>query len=116
MPKINFSHPNPELDALGFEDHQLHVRLEDPELSDKLIAYLSPLVGNGTELVTIVSPGLAHLAVLVLTTIHGLTGSFPLVVSMVRGEDGGFSPLPAVNLQKYRNSCARKSREGLKVL
>jgi len=115
MIKINFSHPNAVLEAEGYVNHQFHVRLEDPDLLANLIVYLSPIVGDGSEDVTIVSPGLAPLSVLVVTVIHGLTGRFPLVVAMKKGDDG-FFPLPAVNLQEYRNSCVRLSREGLTVL
>ena len=46
--------------------------------------------------------------------IHGLTGYFPQVVSMVKGEDG-FTPLPPTDLQEYRNSCCRLARENLQV-
>jgi len=113
MIKLNFSHPNSKLE--GFTNHQLHVDLADIQLEEKIIAYLLPLVGDGSEPVTIVSPGLAHLGLLVLTAIHGLTGHFPLVIAMKKGDDG-FFPLPAVNLQEYRNSCVRISREGLTVL
>jgi|GEM_PF-4368237 len=115
MIKLNFSHPNPVLTADGFVNHQLHVDLADAELCQKLIAYLASIVGDGSEDVVIVPPGLAPLSVLVVVAIHGLTGYFPSVVAMTKGEDG-FSPLPAVNLQEFRNSCVRTSREGLKVL
>jgi len=113
MIKLNFSHPNSKLE--GFTNHQLHVDLSDVELLNKLIDYISPLVGDGSEPITIVPPGLAPLSVLVVVAIHGLTGYFPLVVAMKKSDDG-FFPLPAVNLQEYRNSCVRISREGLKVL
>jgi hypothetical protein len=115
MIKLNFSHPNPVLTEQGFVNHQLHVDLADPELLNKLRDYLLPLVGDGSEPVTIVAPGLAPLAVLVIVTIHGLTGYFPQVVSMVKGENG-FIPLPPLDLQEYRNSCVRPIRDNLKIL
>jgi hypothetical protein len=115
MIKLNFSHPNPILKEEGFQDHQLHVDLADPELLDKLKNYLFPIVGDGSEEVVIVPPGLAPLSVLVVVSIHGMTGYFPQVVSMTKGENG-FTPLPPTNLQEYRNSCVRIGREGLKVL
>jgi len=115
MIKLNFSHPNSILEAEGYVNHQLHVDLSDAELLNKLKIYLAPIVGDGKELVTIVLPGLSLLAVFVVVAIHGLIGNFPFIVSMVRKEDG-FEPLPPVNLQEYRNSCIRKSREGLTVL
>jgi hypothetical protein len=115
MPKINFSHPNDALTEQGFTHHQLHVDLTDPELLNKLKDYLLPLVGDGREEVTIVPPGLAPLSVLVVVAIHGMTGYFPNVVGMVRGENG-FEPLPPIKLQEYRNSCVRVCREGLDIL
>jgi hypothetical protein len=115
MIKLNFSHPNPILNEQGFVNHQLHVDLADPELLNKLRDYLFPLVGDGSEELVIVPPGLAPLSVLVIVACHGLTGYFPQVISMVKGENG-FIPLPPTNLQEYRNSCVRISREGLKVL
>lgn len=115
MLKLNFSHPNPILTRMGFTDHQLHVDLTDPTLLEKLRNYLFPIVGDGSEEVTIVPPGLAPLSVLVVVTIHGLTGYFPKVISMVKKE-GGFEPLLPTDLQEYRNSCVRMSRENLKIL
>jgi hypothetical protein len=115
MIKLNFSHPNSVLTAQGFFNHQLHVDLADPELLTKLRDYLLPLVGDGSEDVVIVPPGLAPLSILVIVAIHGLTGYFPQVISMIKGEDG-FIPLPPTDLQEYRNSCVRISRENLKVL
>lgn len=115
MPKLNFSHANPILTEQDYSHHQLHVDLADPELLNKIKDYLFPLVGDGSEEVIIVPPGLAPLSVLVVTAIHGLTGHFPKVVSMIKKESG-FEPLPSVDLQVYRNSCVRVHREGLKVL
>lgn len=115
MPKLNFSHANPLLTEQGFEHHQLHVDLADPLLLNKIKDYLYPIVGDGSEETVIVPPGLAPLSVLVVTAIHGLTGYFPKVISMVKKESG-FEPLPAVDLQEYRNSCVRVSREGLRIL
>ena len=115
MIKLNFSHPNPVLKAQGFKDYQLHVDLADTQLLHKLKAYLLPVVGDGSEDVVIVPPGLAPLSVLVVVAIHGLTGYFPKTVSMVKGEDG-FTPLPPTDLQEFRNSCCRLARENLQVL
>lgn len=115
MIKLNFSHPNSILDAQGFVNHQLHIDLADPELLTKLKDYLFPLVGDGTEEVVIVPPGLAPLSVLVVVAIHGMTGYFPQVIAMTKGENG-FIPLPPTNLQEYRNSCVRLARKGLQVL
>ena len=115
MVKLNFSHPNPVLKAQGFKDYRLHVDLSDPQLLNKLKAYLLPIVGDGSEDVVIVPPGLAPLSVLVVVGIHGLTGYFPKTVSMIKGEDG-FIPLEPVDLQEYRNSCCRLALENLELL
>lgn len=115
MIKLNFSHSNSVLTAQGFTNHHLHVDLSDPELLTKLRDYLFPLVGDGGEDVVIVPPGLAPLSVLVIVAIHGLTGYFPKVVAMTKGEDG-FTPLPPTDLQEFRNSCCRLARENLQVL
>ena len=115
MIKLNFSHANSVLKAQGFIDHQLHVDLSDPYLLTKLRDYLLPLVGDGSEEIVIVPPGLQRLSVLVVVTIHGLVGHFPKIVNMVKTEEG-FESLPTLDLQEYRNSCVRINREGMKVL
>ena len=85
--KLNLSgHANEHLDQLGFLfPGVLHVDLADPELATKLTNFLSPLMNSGDQVV-VALPGLSPLAALVLTIIHGLTGSFPTVLPLVRGE------------------------------
>jgi hypothetical protein len=114
--KLNLSgHANEHLDQMGFAfPGTLHVDLSDPELGQKLTNFLSPLMGSGDHVV-VALPGLAPLAALVLTIIHGLTGSFPTVQPLVRGESG-FVPGPQIDLQTLRNDVARASRKDIIVL
>jgi len=114
--KLNLSgHANEHLDQMGFAfPGTLHVDLSDPELGQKLTNFLSPLMGSGDHVV-VALPGLAPLAALVLTIIHGLTGSFPTVQPLVRGESG-FVPGPQIDLQTLRNDVARASRKDVIIL
>jgi len=114
--KLNLSgHVNAELEAMGFTfPGVLHVDLSDPELATKLTNFLSPLMNSGDQVV-IALPGLSPLAALVLTIIHGLTGSFPVIQTLIRS-DSGFIPGPQVDLQTLRNDIARASRKDIIVL
>ena len=109
MIKLNLSgHPNAHLDAMGFVNPgALHVDLADPQLSDKLIRFLQPLVGDHDQVV-VALPGLAPLATLVVTILHGLTGNFPVIQPLVRG-DNGFVPADPIDLNLVRQQarCAR---------
>jgi len=114
--KLNLSgHANPELDKLGFVfPGVLHVDLADPELTVKLTNFLAPLMGSGDQVV-VALPGLAPLAALVLVIIHGLTGTFPVIQPLVRGQSG-FTPGPQIDLQTLRNDVARTARKDVIVL
>jgi hypothetical protein len=114
--KLNLSgHVNAELEAMGFTfPGVLHVDLSDPELATKLTNFLSPLMNSGDQVV-VALPGLSPLAALVLTIIHGLTGSFPVIQTLIRS-DSGFIPGPQVDLQTLRNDIARASRKDIIIL
>ena len=114
--KLNLSgHVNAELEAMGFTfPGILHVDLSDPELTVKLTNFLTPLMGSGDQVV-VALPGLAPLAALVLVIIHGLTGTFPVIQPLVRGESG-FVPGPQIDLQTLRNDVARTARKDVIVL
>ena len=114
--KLNLSgHANEHLDQLGFLfPGVLHVDLSDPELATKLTAFLSPFM-TSRDKVIVALPGLSPLAALVITIIHGLTGTFPTVQPLVRGESG-FVPGPQIDLQTLRNDVARASRKDIIVL
>jgi hypothetical protein len=114
--KLNLSgHANEHLDQMEFVfPGVLHVDLADPELTVKLTNFLAPLMGSGDQVV-VALPGLSPLAALVLTIIHGLTGSFPVIQTLIRS-DSGFIPGPQVDLQTLRNDIARASRKDIIVL
>lgn len=106
--KINLSgHDNQALTDLGFKYvGALHVDLTDADLCQKVAKFLAPLVGSG-DTVTVALPGLAPLAAIVLTTIHGLSGQFASIQPLVRQQDGTFVPGPVTDLQAFRNTVAR---------
>jgi hypothetical protein len=112
--KLNMSgHLNQHLDAMGFTNPgALDVNLADPELPEKVVEFIRPLVGSG-DVVTVALPGLAPLATLVLVAIHGLSGSFPTMQPLINKGTEGFVPAPPVDLQSLRNKTARTAREGV---
>jgi hypothetical protein len=117
--KLNLSgHDNPHLNAEGFVfPGALHVNLADPELKTKLITFVVGLGVSSGDSVEVVLPGLAPLASRILVILHGLTGQFPFEVDLLRQEDGSFAPLPADDLQAFRNDVARaQHRQGAIVL
>lgn len=120
MVKVNLSgHKNFALEQMGFIfPGALHVDLADPQLPEKVAGFLGEIPGlDGSEPVTIALPGLAPLSAVVLTVLHGMTGQFPIVQPLVRGEDGAFVPGPVMDLQGVRNGLARaKVRSGAIVL
>ena len=117
MKMINLSgHQNAYLAELGFEfPGALHVDLADPDLFNKIVAFLQNIGVGSEDVVTVALPGLAPLSMLVVAAIHGLTGTFPVVQTLIRGENG-FVPGPCWNVQDMRNSVARKSRENVVLL
>jgi hypothetical protein len=117
--KLNLSgHSNQDLDALGFlNPGALHVDLADPQLPEKVANFLSQIEGlDGSEPVIVALPGLAPLAAIILAVLHGMTGNFPVVQPLVRGESG-FVPGPLMDLQGVRNDLARaKARPNTVIL
>jgi hypothetical protein len=115
--KLNLSgHENETLKAQGYETHILHVDLADSELPTKVVEFLKPYINSG-DTVQVVLPGLAPLGAIVLTAIHGLSGHFPTLTPLIRGEGGaGFVPGSPLDLQDFRNEVGRTSREGVVVL
>jgi len=111
--KINLSgHANPELERLGFLfPGAIQVDLADPELAQKLVNFLRPHISSA-DVVIVALPGLAPLAALTVAVIHGLSGTFPTIQPLIRGESG-FVPGPCQDLQELRNSVARQSRVGI---
>jgi hypothetical protein len=112
--KLNLSgHENVELKAMGFiYPGSLHVDLGDTELFDKVTEFLNQYVTSGDQVI-IATPGLAPLACVIITSIHGLTGTFPSVQTLIRTEEAGFVPGQVIKLQDLRNGVARKTRKEL---
>lgn len=105
--KLNLSgHANQALDDLGYAFvGSLQVDLADQELPQKIVEFLSQFMTSGDR-VQCVLPGLAPLAAITLTAIHGITGTFPITVPMIRGAEG-FTPGEPLDLQDFRNNVAR---------
>jgi hypothetical protein len=113
--KLNLSgHDNPALKAQGFNTYKLQVDLADPNLPNKVVEFLSPLVSSA-DVVHVALPGLSNLSAIVLAALHGLTGTMPSIQMLIRGDDG-FIPGPLLDLQSFRNDVARTTREGVVVL
>jgi hypothetical protein len=101
---------------MGYETHKLHVDLADPNLSDKVRDFIIDLGVNSEDVVHIAPPGLAPLALIVSSVIHGITGQFPYVI-MLKRTDEGFIPInPLLDLQEVRNNSVRPNRSDMKVL
>lgn len=116
--KLNLSgHKNQQLSEMGFADFSLHVNLADPDVAQKVAAFLAPLIGSG-DTVHIAMPGLGALVAITTTAIHALCGSFPFMVTMIRNpDDGTFNPGPTIDLQAFRNDTVRANlRDGVVVL
>ena len=111
--KLNLSgHQNVALEELGFEfPGAMHVDLGDKDLPIKVENFLKGKFGS-EDIVHVALPGLAPLAAIVISIIHGKTGSFPVIQPLVRGESG-FSPGPTLDLQEVRNEVGRRSRRDL---
>lgn len=105
--KLNLSgHQNSLLEKQGYIfPGSLQVDLSDKELPQKIVAFLANYITSG-DVVVCVLPGLAPLAAITLASIHGISGTFPSIVAMIRTESG-FEPGEALNLQDFRNNVAR---------
>jgi len=112
--RLNLSgHPNQALTQQGFVDLPLQVDLTDPALPGRLTQLLANHIGDDADVV-VALPGLAPLAALVLAIVHGLTGSFPRVQTLVR--DGAvWIPGPILDLNQVRTQ-ARTTRPGIIAL
>ena len=117
MSKINLSgHPNPVLEAQGFMTLGLQVDLAEgyEVVFCKVVTVLNDCLDPSMQ-ATIVLPGLAPLAAIVMVAVHSITGSFPVVVPVARIE-GQFLPTGEEwNAQASRNG-ARPQRDGVVVL
>lgn len=103
--KLNLSgHKNESLDQLGFLDvGAIHVNLADKELPKKVEKFLAEHI-ESKDTVEIALPGLSMLTALMITSIHGITGQFPVVVTLVRQENKTYAAGESIDLQKVRDN------------
>lgn len=115
--KLNLSgHRDEELEELGFIfPGVLHVNLEDIELPYKVTTILKEYVNSG-DTVEVVMPGLAPLACIVLTVIHGLSGTFPKLIPFIRVPEENYVLGKALDLHSIRNEIARSNRKEVIIL
>lgn len=115
--KLNLSgHSNQILDSMGYIfPGALQVDLADENYAVKIANFLKPLMTSG-DVVELAPPGLAPLAITVIAAIHGLTGTFPVIQSLVKGDEGFVPSSYTMNLQDYRNNVARLMRENVVIL
>lgn len=111
--KLNLSgHKNVLLEEQGYLfPGTLQVDLGDKDLPQKIVEFLKPHVASG-DTVQVVLPGLAGFVPLVLAALHGLTGHFPVVIRLVKADEG-FVPSEGFDLQGYRNGIVRTQRDDL---
>jgi hypothetical protein len=116
LKKLNLSgHENAQLAEMGFEfPGSLQVNLSDPQTPQKVADFLVSLGISSEDQILLVLPGLAPLAALVISIIHGLTGTFPVIQLMVKG-DSGFVPGFTVDLNEVRTN-ARANRRGTIIM
>jgi hypothetical protein len=115
--KLNLSgHPNEKLSEMGYLYlGALHVDLADVDLPNKILDWLKPYLDNA-DTVTICPPGLAPLSLIMVTVIHGATGHFPKLMSLVKTEEGFVPNENIIDLQNLRNEIARKERKDVVML
>lgn len=115
--KLNLSgHKNEDLEKLGFIfPGVLHVNLEDIELPYKVTTILKEYINSG-DTVEVVVPGLAPLACITLTVIHGLSGTFPKLVPLIRVPEENYVVGKALDLHSIRNEIARSNRKEVVIL
>ena len=111
--KLNLSgHENEHLEKMGFEyPGAIQIDLEDHNWQQKVLTFIKPFVNSG-DVVELVPPALGPLTVVVVTALHGLTGTFPKVVALKRSEQG-FVPCEPFDLQDFRNNACRTSRKNV---
>ncbi len=106
MTKINFSHPNAALAANGWQDCQIQAS-DLTDLAGNTASIASMLLAKFPDLptagqITMTLPGASALVVAVITAIHAITGTFPVIVPLVRDDSGAWAPAQAVDMQAVR--------------
>lgn len=118
--KLNLSgHFNKSLDEQGFEFHgTVQIDPEKPfgENLEAVTKYLQSLGVESNTVVTVAVPGMSVLATMVLVALHGLTGNFPIIATLVREANGEFVCKEQADLQTLRNNVSRNLREKVVTL
>jgi len=97
-----------------FETVMVRVQLDVLEPLAEQVANAITAAGVSSEAwqtrgVVVALPGMSVAAALIVSEVHGRTGSFPRVVHLVRGEDGVFHLGEVIDLMTTRGA-ARQTR------
>lgn len=115
--KLNLSgHFNKSLAEQGFEFPGIIMIDAEKPYAENLASVTSFLIKLGVESNTIVEcalPGMTTLCSMVMVSIHGLTGQFPLITVTTRNAEGAFEYVETVDATSLRNEISRKMRPGL---
>lgn len=115
--KLNLSgHFNQSLAEQGFEFPGIIMIDAEKPYAENLASVTSFLITLGVESNTIVEcalPGMTTLCSMVMVSIHGLTGQFPLITVTTRNAEGAFEYVETVDATSLRNEISRKMRPGL---
>lgn len=113
--RINLSgHKNDSLEELGFEFPGTIQMDMEKSYQENLVSITRFLVNLGLQsntTVTIALPGMSVLSSMVIVALHGITGQFPNIVTLIRSTDGQFVVGEQVDLQALRNDVCRNNRE-----
>lgn len=122
MELLNFGHPLSADTLEELKDHGVtpeevqNIRVQ-LDMEQPLAPQISQIIDGiprspdqwATEPALVNLPGAAIAAGLVVAELHGRSGSFPRVLSLLRGEDGVFRLGQLIDLQSVRDE-ARKAR------
>ena len=115
--KLNLSgHFNQSLEDLGFTfpgTIQMDVTKSYEDNLVSITKFLTNLGVASNTVVTIALPGMSMLASMVIVSLHGLTGQFPNIVTLIRNNEGQFVFGEEVDLQSLRNQICRSNRENV---
>lgn len=116
MIKLNLTgHQNNALEEMGFHfPGAIQINIEKPfkENLENITDFLKGLGVNSSSRVYLAPPGMTYLNMLVFIAIHGLTGSFPVILTFKMTSSGKFIPNETdLDLQKMRSYIVRQKRE-----
>lgn len=115
--KLNLSgHKNNSLEELGFEfpgTIQMDMEKSYEENLNSITRFLVNFGLQSNTTVTIALPGMSILASMTIIALHGITGQFPNIVTLIRNNEGQFVFGEEVDLQTLRNQVCRNNRENV---